>query len=84
MGTLLLIALAAGVIAYVFYEEYRLRLRAPIIGLIAVLAVSHTMPVVGCAINMSPTTLMTFDWKVYQYQYGLCVSAEEINEAFGG
>ncbi len=79
MGTLLMIALAAAIIAYVFYEEYRLRLRAPIVGLIVVLAVSYTVPAIGCAINLETTSLLTFDWDVISFQYGLCSSASDFS-----
>lgn len=79
MKILLIIALAAAVVAYVFYAEHRLRLRAPIVGLIAVLAIAYTVPTVGCAIDLHPTSLMTFDWDVISYQYGLCSTASDLS-----
>lgn len=71
MAKFLLLAFAAAVIAYVLYAEYRKRLRAPIAGLIAVLAVTYTVPAVGRAVNTSPTTLMTFNWKAISFHYEL-------------
>lgn len=79
MKMLLIVALAATVIAYVFYAEHRLRLRGPIVGLIAVLALSYMVPAVGCAIDLHPVSLMTFDLDVISYQYGLCRSASDFS-----
>lgn len=70
-------------ILFYLYPEHRKKIRIPIVIIMAILLVSFAWPSFRCAINISPGSLMTFDWEVISFQHERCMFANELNELIG-
>jgi len=51
--------------------------------LLALNAVIYFSPHVRCAVNMSPRSYLTFDWKVISFQYDFCILSDSVKENLG-
>jgi hypothetical protein len=83
MNILVILITAAAIVFYLLYEERRKPLRVPIMALLALNAVIYFSPHVRCAVNMSPRSYLTFDWKVISFQYDFCILSDSVKENLG-
>lgn len=70
-------------IVYVLYVGQRKRVRPYLLGLVLLNIVALITPIVGCAVNLSPTSLGTFDWKVVSFQYDECRFNYDMHHTLG-
>lgn len=83
MTTILVVGtLVLGILHYL-YPEHRKNIRIPIVILIGIILLTFVSPWFDCAINMSPTSLMTFDWEVISFQHKRCLFADDLSQLIG-
>jgi hypothetical protein len=83
MNLFFILVTAATITVYALYNEKRKLLRLPILMLIGLNILIYFSPHVRCAVNISPTSYMTFDWKVINFQYDFCLKSDSIKENLG-
>lgn len=84
MSLILIIAVVVLFILFFLYEEHRKKIRIPIVVLVIVIMATFLSPAVRCAVNMSPASLATFNWKVISFQHENCLFESRLNDMLGG
>lgn len=78
MTTILIVGIIVLGILHYLYPEHRKRIRIPIVILIVIVLLSFVSASFNCAINMSPRSIMTFDWDVISFQHDRCMFAHRL------
>lgn len=80
MTTILIVgAIVLGILHYL-YPEQRKKLRIAIVAIVAIILLSFASTSFGCAVNMSPMSLATFDWDVISFQHERCMFEHNMTE----
>lgn len=82
MGTFLIVSTIILGVIFFMYKEWRTKIRGYLLALILINIAALTMPSVGCAVDMSPSTLTTFSWDVIKSQYEYCRFGQQVEEMF--
>ena len=80
MNVFIILIAAATIAVYALYNDRRKLLRFPILILLGFNTIIYFSPHVRCAVNMSPISYMTFDWRVISFQYDFCLTSDSIKE----
>jgi CRISPR/Cas system-associated protein Csm6 len=80
MTYFLLIAMIALLIVFYLYEEHRKKLRIPIVILLAIVLLSFVSTSFRCALNLSPTTLASFNWQTISFQHEMCTFGDAMRQ----
>ena len=83
MGTFLIAATVILGAIFVMYKDWRTKIRGYLLALIILNIAALTMPTVGCAVELSPSTLTTFSLDVIKSQYEYCRLGKQIQDVLG-